>query len=313
MVLSFSGYSFCKAHAASYACLAMRCAFLRAHAAAPFMASVLSHEGGYYEPLAYVLEARRMSLTIGPPDINRSVWACTAEDGAIRLGFGRIRGLSEALVRRIVGERQTAGAFKSFEHFLARVTPPPNQCRRLILAGGFDGIAAGLTRPALMWRLHAWRGRVVTERMPVPPEYDRDIRARHEIEVFGFPLGCHPLDLYPDAREGRRCVEGRDMARYAGRRVTMIGWPIVDKLTHTRRGDPMAFLSFDDGTALYEAMFLPDIYGRHAAEVGTPAPHVLEGIVDDDSGAVSLRVTNMRLVRAGGAMERVEPEAVMTP
>jgi error-prone DNA polymerase len=158
----------------------------------------------------------------------------------------------------------------------------------------------------MMWRLHASRRAVQADGMPVPAEYDRDTRIRHEIEVFGFPLGCHPLDLYRDAGDGADCIDGRDMARYTDRRVTMVGWPIVDKLTHTRRGDPMAFMSFDDGTALYEAMFLPDVYVRHAVELGAPAPHVLEGVVDDDSGALSLRVTNMRLVRHSRTAECVE-------
>jgi error-prone DNA polymerase len=297
MVKSFTGYSFCKAHAASYAELAMRCAFLRAHFPAAFMAAVLTNEGGYYEPLAYVLEARRMGLTIRPPDINRSGWGCAAENGGIRLGFGRLRGMHMALAMSIVRQREAAGPFTSLRSFLARLQPSPEQSRRLVLSGALDSIADGLTRPALMWRLHAWRNRADADGMPMPPEYDDETRLRHEIELFGFPLSRHPLDLYAGALALVPRVEGRDMGAHVGRRVTMAGWPIMDKLTHTRHGDPMAFLSFDDGTALYETTFFPDVYQRHAAQIGAPLPHVLDGIVEEDSGALSLRVTSMRLVR----------------
>jgi DNA polymerase III alpha subunit len=72
MVQSFSGYSFCKPHSASYAMLSFTCAYLKAHFPAEFLAAVISNEGGFYSSYAYLSEARRWGVIILPPNINRS-------------------------------------------------------------------------------------------------------------------------------------------------------------------------------------------------------------------------------------------------
>ncbi len=72
MVQSFSGYSFCKPHSASYAMLSFTCAYLKAHFPAEFLAAVVSNQGGFYSAFAYLGEARRWGIAILPPHINRS-------------------------------------------------------------------------------------------------------------------------------------------------------------------------------------------------------------------------------------------------
>ncbi len=69
---SFAGYAFCKAHSASFARVSYQTAWLKAHYPAEFMAAVLSNQGGFYDTCAYVEEARRLGLTLLPPDINES-------------------------------------------------------------------------------------------------------------------------------------------------------------------------------------------------------------------------------------------------
>jgi len=59
---SFAGYSFCKAHSASFALLSFQVAFLKAHYPAEFMASVLSNGGGFYSSAVYIQESKRMGL-----------------------------------------------------------------------------------------------------------------------------------------------------------------------------------------------------------------------------------------------------------
>ena len=72
MIKSFSGYSFCKPHSASYAMLSFTCAYLKAHFPAEFMSSVISNKGGFYSTYAYMSEARRLGIKISQPDINMS-------------------------------------------------------------------------------------------------------------------------------------------------------------------------------------------------------------------------------------------------
>ncbi|MCP4694371.1 MAG: DNA polymerase III subunit alpha, partial [Desulfobacterales bacterium] len=68
MIMSFSGYSFCKPHSASYARVSFQAAYLKTHYPAEFIAAVISNGGGFYSTFAYVSEARRMGMTILPPD-----------------------------------------------------------------------------------------------------------------------------------------------------------------------------------------------------------------------------------------------------
>ncbi|MBF0530038.1 MAG: DNA polymerase III subunit alpha, partial [Deltaproteobacteria bacterium] len=95
MIMSFSGYSFCKPHSASYARVSFQAAYLKVHSPAEFMAAVISNQGGFYSTFAYVSEARRLGLTILPPDVNQSEIRWQGNDQAVRVGLQSIKELSE--------------------------------------------------------------------------------------------------------------------------------------------------------------------------------------------------------------------------
>ncbi|MCP5075353.1 MAG: DNA polymerase III subunit alpha, partial [Rhodobacteraceae bacterium] len=134
MMMSFSGYSFCKPHSASYARVSFQAAYLRVHYPAEFIAAVISNQGGFYDTFAYVSEARRMGLTILPPDINRSKIRWTGADNAIRTGLLSIKGLSAEIQARIVIERRQ-GRYRSMRAVLERVKPAEDEARALIHCG----------------------------------------------------------------------------------------------------------------------------------------------------------------------------------
>ena len=87
MISSFIGFSFCKPHSASYAMLAMTCAYLKTHFTAKFIASVISNQGGYYSSYAYMSEAKRFGIKILYPDINESYYEWRGHDKMIRMGY----------------------------------------------------------------------------------------------------------------------------------------------------------------------------------------------------------------------------------
>jgi len=105
MIMSFVGYSFCKPHSASYAQVSCKSAYLRAQYPAEFMAAVISNQGGFYSTFAYLSEARRMGLTVLPPDINASGWTYTGQGRAIRVGFMQLKGLRREFVDHPIDER----------------------------------------------------------------------------------------------------------------------------------------------------------------------------------------------------------------
>ncbi len=328
MILSFSGYSFCKPHSASYALVSFRACYLKAHHPAEFMAAVLSNGGGYYSTFAYVSECRRMGLEVRLPDVNDSDAAYTgrgageaaggapgAVRGVVRVGLRQILGIREEAIEATLAERRRAGPFLSFDEFLKRVVIDPSDARLLIRSGAFDRVGFGAggpadlaVRPRLHWRLAAWEvlteGRRTGERPLFPPDlgpppeprpYDEAKLLRDETETLGFLISRHPLTLYRDhllrlRRGGVRPVRGRDLAGHAGERVAAVGWLITGKLVATKDDAPMEFVSFEDTTAIYETTFFPRAYARFCHMLTTTRPYVLRGRVEEDFGAVTLTV-----------------------
>ncbi len=151
MILSFSGYSFCKGHSCSYIQVAQQSAYLRAHHPAEFIAAVLSNEGGFYRRFAYVAEARRMGVEILPPCINASAWRCTGHVTAMRTGLMFIKGLSHEAAERLLAERARGGEYHSLEELRERAELGSEDLRLLVKVGALDAIASGRTRPQLLW------------------------------------------------------------------------------------------------------------------------------------------------------------------
>ena len=296
MIMSFAGYSFCKPHSASYAQVSFKSAYLRAHYPAEFIASVISNQGGYYSACAYLSEGRRMGLTILPPDLNASDWAYTGSGKTVRVGLMQIKGLEETFAKRIVSERQAHGAFRSLAEFLHRLTPDLAQAMLLIQAGCCDAIAGECTRPALLWRLFASFSEKRAISIPIPPEYSSEQRLSLELTLFGFPLSCHPLDLFDNVLARTPHIEAKDLPHHIGKEVTLIGWLVTEKVITTKKGEPMEFLTLEDRTALYDAAVFPDVYRRLCHLLATNHAYIVTGLVEEQFSTVTLTVKELRLL-----------------
>ncbi|MCL2833900.1 MAG: DNA polymerase III subunit alpha, partial [Treponema sp.] len=148
MMLSFDGYSFCKPHSASYAMVSFQSAYLRVHYPAQFMAAVISNQGGFYRPGAYISECRRMGLILEGPDVNLSRWKYYGEGRRVVIGFMSIKGLSITGARRLISERENHGEYKSLQDFMRRVKPSRDDIVALCPAGVFDSISGRLADSA---------------------------------------------------------------------------------------------------------------------------------------------------------------------
>lgn len=300
MIMSFAGYSFCKAHSASYALVSFKSAWLRAHYPAEFMAAVISNQGGFYATFAYVSEARRMGLGVLGPDINESEIRYTARRGNIRCGLMQVKGVHEACLAAIVRERAAGGPFTSLADFMARTRVHPADAERLIKAGAFDSLCPN--RAQLMWELAlcARPQRELFEFDATAPRvsnWSREEILRAELETLGFLLSSHPLTLYRRELDRIRFVWARDLPAHVGKQVTTIGWWVTGKLVGTKRGEPMEFVSFEDTSALYETTFLPDAYARFCHMLHREQAYVLRGVVEEEHGAVTLTVHTVSLLR----------------
>ncbi len=320
MIMSFSGYSFCKPHSASYARVSFQAAYLKVHHPAEFMAAVIGNQGGFYSTFAYVSEARRMGLEIRPPDVNRSQVRWTGREGGLRVGLLSVGGLGDDTCRRIVA-RRGEGAYRSPADFFDRVRPDGAEAPALIHSGALDGLGAPGSRAERLWAYRRWQkdaSRRSAARPlfapcprdppapPLPPE-DPLERLRREFSVLGFLCACHPMTLYADALARAGAVRAADLARRAGRRVRFGGWLVTGKVVHTRGGDPMEFLTFEDDTGLVETTFFPRTYDRFCHLIDPGRPYLLEGKVECDWGATTLTVDRVE------ALERFGPPAACGP
>jgi DNA polymerase-3 subunit alpha/error-prone DNA polymerase len=302
MMMSFSGYSFCKPHSASYARVSFQAAYLKTHYPAQFMAAVISNQGGFYSTFAYVSEARRLGVKILPPDVNKSHIRWKGRAGAMRVGWVSIKHLSTHTSTRIVSERK-ATPYCNIMDFLERVQPGDHEARSLIHAGAFDLLHPEENRTSLLWELacrqksrstrsgagNLFNGRIDVPKPSFPPENETE-RLRHEFAALGFLCDRHPMVLYADALKTQKIVKARDLPRFIGRQVRIAGLLITGKVVHTKHGDPMEFLTFEDETGLVETTFFPKAYRRFCAILDPNRPFILYGKVEEDFGAVTLTV-----------------------
>ena len=137
----FAKYAFNKSHAACYAVVAYRTAYLKAYYPAEFMASMLNSFLGNLDKIPdYIEECKRMGIEILKPDINKSFGKFTVEDGMIRFGLGSIKNVGIQPVDSIIKERETNGKFENFTDFCERMSEESvnKKCiESLIKAGTF--------------------------------------------------------------------------------------------------------------------------------------------------------------------------------
>ncbi len=320
MMLSFDGYSFCKAHSASYALVSYRLAWMKAHHPAIFMASVINNGGGFYGVQAYVGEARRLGLSILPPHVNASDAGYKVEGEALRVGLSQLQGLSRSTLERIIAERERlaeagGGGFPGLEEFEALVSPKLPELRALVRSGCLDGLPSraggpSLGRPQALWALHRARERAAAG-LPRGPElieddweppawikdYPPPARLADEARLLGLVLAGVPAALFAGRAvlvAGRRGlpppVRSSSLAAAASERLCLAGTIVAGKEVGTKHGESMAFYTFEDEDGLFETVFFPKAYASALPTLEGNRAVLMVGRARSEYGAVSLHV-----------------------
>ncbi len=283
MVEKFAGFGFCKAHAATYAELAYRVAWLKAHYPAELLAAMCSSGAGFYHVSAYVEEARRWGIEILLPSVNHSRVEYTTEPDrsgrrALRIGLMQVAGLRRETAEQIVAERERRGPYASLADFLQRVAASREELETLIKCGAFDDVPpASRSRPARLWELGLLLARddrmaapgpglfggPAIEDLPVPllPDYTQRQRLLWEQRLLGLAVSAHPLEGIP--RNGE--IWSTELPRSSGRMVALLGWLVAFRPVSTHTGRMMMFLTLEDQRGLYEAVLFPDVYDRYGS------------------------------------------------
>ncbi len=304
MIISFDGYSFCKPHSASYAKVSYQAAYLKTHYPAEFMAAVISNQGGFYSCFAYVSEAKRLGLTIAPPDINTSMYSWQGAGKKLQVGLLSIKGLSLETITKILQERGQR-LFSGVADFFHRTAPAEDEATAMIRAGALDSLQQGVSREQLLWDLACFKQLKTGQKknllfapsLPPPPELPPQSslhRFRYEYTSLGFLCSSHPVTMFTE--QAKQMVKGKDIQQFVGRRVTFAGWLLTGKIVSTKTGEAMEFLTFEDETASVEATFFPQVYRKYAHILSSGRGYVLTGLVEEDYGACTLTVQKAALL-----------------
>lgn len=316
----FSGYGFCKAHAATYGEFSYQATYLKAHFPAEFMAAVLVNEAGFYHPSVYIEEAKRLGVPVALPDINLSEPDFHVSDGVLYFGLGRIKNMTQLTVESIMTARAKF-PFVSLSDFLSRVEATEEEVATLIKCGAFDSFDN--TRPELLWKLAMMYPQARPRRRrrfdgeeglpeddepslplrlsricaPVPlprlPDYTPMQKLRMELDYLEASVTRHPLEILVPGEMAGAPVRSCDLECHVGETVSLVGWLIAQRRTVTKKRQYMQFLTLEDLVGTFEATVFPNQYERLGPLIGASRILRVTGKVSDRAGGISLIASDL--------------------
>ena len=297
---SFSGYSFSKAHSASYAVESYQSLYLKSHYPLEFQVAVINNFGGFYQTWFYFNEARRMGAKVHLPCVNRSSYLTTLNGRTIYMGFVHLQGLERHFVEGFLAEREARGPFKNLEDFMVRVPFSVEQLVLLIRGGAFDFTRE--PKAALLWQAHLNKSEGKKEQPETLfqlesqhfefPDFQTSIlnNAYDEIELFGFPVSITWFDLLQTSFRGE--LMASQMLHFVGKRCRMLGKLVTVKYVRTCKGDSMALGTFVDCNGeTFDTVHFPEVFKNWPFQ--GDGVYLLLGKVTEEFGQPSLEVEKM--------------------
>lgn len=242
---SFAGYSFCKAHSASYAVESYQSLYLKVHYPIEFMVAVINNQGGFYRTEVYVHEARMSGAVIHNPCINKSGVETVLYGKDVYLGFMLLQGLQGETAMRIVEERQANGEYLSLEDFIRRIPIGIEGLQLLIYIGAFRSTGKNKNELLITARRIMMNFKPENRQPMLLPEPVRDYKlpelkrspfedAFDEIELLGFPVSVTPFNLLKTWYRG--AVMACDLAKHHKKQVKMLAYLVSRKHVPTKMG-----------------------------------------------------------------------------
>ncbi len=319
----FAGYGFNASHSCAYALVAYQCAWLKARYPAEFMAATLSSEMHDSARLQVLLEeVRRMKIGVLPPDVNRSEWKFTIEDGSVRLGLGAVRNVGQGAIGALLAARAHGGAFAGLHDLATRLPAGAfnrRQLESLIGAGACDSLsapreamfagaelaldhAASLHRERASGQSSLFGGgedasiAVSAPPLPIVPAWSSRERSAKEKASLGFYLSEHPLaELRAEIERIATHPIAQALEAGDGADVRVVGIVSESKQLTTRAGKLMARVTIEDLSGRVECTVFPEAYEQSRTTLETDAIVIASGRVEvrEDRGA-SLLLSDVR-------------------
>ena len=277
----FARYAFNKSHAAAYAVVAYRTAYLKHYFPIEFMASLMTSVMDRTDKIAsYIMNCRQMNIAVMPPDINHGFGNFSTTDEGIIYGLSAIKSVGRPVIDAIVKERNN-GPFTDLPDLIKRLSGREVNKRTVesfIKAGALDALGGNRRQKMMVYAdiiddVNSDRKTNVAGQMslfefvapeeevsfttvyPDIPEYSKEELLGYEKEVLGIYVSGHPLDEYRERMENNVTRTAADFVPdeetgYPAVRddeSVVIGGMIIDKkIITTKKGQLMAFLTIED-------------------------------------------------------------------
>ena len=265
---SFAGYSFSKAHSASYAVESFQSLYLKAHFPLEFMVGVINNFGGFYSSWVYFNEAKNLGAMLHQPCVNRSEYKTSISGKDIYVGFIHVANLENTVGKAICDERNRNGEYCGLQDFITRTGTPLEQMVILIRVGAFR--FTGKTKSQLLWEAHLLLGKNSCKSSPEVlfpppvkqfelPSFTQDFveDVYDEVELLGFPVKYTYFDLLETSFRGE--VFAQEMSDNIGKKVRMLGQLVTIKYVRTVKKDWMHFGTFIDIRGhFFDTVHFPD-------------------------------------------------------
>jgi len=319
----FAKYAFNKAHAACYAVVSYRTAWLKYYYPVEFMAalmtSVVDNPGKVTE---YIYSCRQMGIEILPPDVNEGEMGFSVSGNNIRYGLSAIKGVGKPVIEALTAEREENGRFTGLKDFVDRLSGKEVNKRTVesfIKAGAFgpefgtrkqlmqvyvgvmDGVAQerkkSLTGQMSLFDFATEEDRQEFEiRLPNVGEYSKEELLEFEKEVLGVYLSGHPLEEYMSILQKNTTAdtlafqldeETGEVKAQDGDTVTLGGMIAGITRKTTKNNTTMAFLMLEDLLGTVEVIVFPRDYEKYRGVITEDAKVLVKGRVsaEEDKAA----------------------------
>jgi DNA-directed DNA polymerase III PolC len=297
---SFAGYSFCKAHSASYAVESYQSLYLKVYYPIEFMVAVINNQGGFYRTEVYVHEARMSGGKINNPCVNKSDFKTTVYDNDVFLGLMHIEKIESRIGQFIPEERENNGDYLSLENFIKRVPLGIESLQILIFIGAFRFTGKQknelLIEARFIMSTYKPDCKMLSLLEEPAQEYQLPVLKRNlfedafdEIEILGFTVSCSPFDLLQTKFRGN--LMAKDLLKFHKKEVKMMAYLISRKHVPTKKGTMFFGTWIDVEGNFFDTAHFPDNLQQYPFQGG--GCYLLLGLVEVDFHFPTITVLKM--------------------
>ena len=294
-MLSFASYAFNKSHAAAYAFVSYKTAYLKCHYPVEFMAALMTSVLENTDKLiSYVSACTEMGIKVLPPDISKSEMGFTVDGNNIRFGLLAIKNLGKGVIASIIKSREADGEFKSFYDFCKRLDGKDfnkKSIESLIKSGALDSLEYNRRQMLegytdILDSIDAENKRTMFGQtnlfamesnfspaqsgvsLAPKAEYTSDVILKFEKETVGMFISGHPIAPFSHLIRKNRYVTTSELndgsgRYYDGQKVSILGVVTQIKLKNTRSNKSMAYITLEDMEGEIEVLAFPNVLAKY--------------------------------------------------